>query len=83
MDKKTTITVGRSVQVFQIGMPEQWLKFGIEKDFPEDVNIQQAVSDLMFEVNTAVDKFSPQQPMTHPPTGDLYFNVTKNREERG
>jgi len=71
MDKKTTITVGRSVQVFQIGQPEYWNKISISKDFPEDVNVQLAIDDLMAEVEIAHKKHST------PPTADTYFNVSK------
>jgi len=69
MDKKTTITVGRSVQVFQNS--EMWVKINISKDFPEDVNVQLAIDDLMAEVEIAHKKHST------PPTADTYFNVSK------
>jgi len=58
MDKKTTITVGRSVQVFQIGQPEYWNKISVSKDFPEDVNVQLAIDDLFLEVEEAHAKHS-------------------------
>lgn len=58
MDKKTTITVGRSVQVFQIGQPEYWNKFTISREFSEDVNIQKAIDDLVLEIDQAHNKHS-------------------------
>ena len=79
---KTTITIGRSVQVIQMGQPEEWWKFGIDKDFPEDVNIQTAIADLVAEINTAVVTHCPKN-ATIAPKGDLYFNVSKGKEERG
>ena len=36
------------------------------------------IEEAKTEVETALQKYLPQ-----PQTGDLYFNVTKNKEERG
>lgn len=58
MEKKTTISVGRSVNVFRIGEQESWTKISISKDFPEGVDCQKAIDDLMEELRIAHDKHS-------------------------
>ena len=81
MDKKTTITVGRSVQVFKNS--EQWVKISVSKEFPEDVNVQLAIDDLFLEVEKAHGKHSVTEVAPAKSNGDIYFNVSKNKEERG
>jgi hypothetical protein len=80
---KTTITVGQSVQVFNIGQPEYWNKITISKEFEDISNEQVQIDLLMEEVKLAHEKHSKSVEVVHTPTGDLYFNVTKNKEERG
>jgi len=81
---KTTIQIGRSVQVIQMGQPECWNKISIEREFPEGVNIQQAIDDLFLEVEAAHEKHSKSfvEPVTLRGKGDLFFNVTTQKEER-
>ncbi len=82
---KTTITVGQSVQVFNIGQPEQWNKFGIEREFETENGVDElrVIDELVSLLKTAHDKYSQSMPQLHPATkGDIYFNVTKQKEER-
>lgn len=55
---KTTITVGQSVQVFNIGMPEHWNKITIEKEFEDISNEQVQIDLLMKEVEAAHQRHS-------------------------
>ena len=41
------ITVGKSLQVCQIGMPEYWEKLSITADLGESENVQQAIVFLI------------------------------------
>lgn len=55
---KTTITVGQSVQVFEVGKPERWNKITISKEFEDISNEQVQIDLLMEEVKIAHDKYS-------------------------
>lgn len=82
MVTKTTISVGQSVQVFNIGQPEHWNKFGITKEFSSDVDDLKIIDELVELIKKAHEKHSTSLQQNNPPKGDLYFNVTKQREEK-
>jgi len=80
---KTTITVGQSVQVIQVGQPEKWNKITIQKEFDGDVPEQYEIGILFEKVEMAHEVHS--QSFVEPPgkpKGDLFFNVTTQKEER-
>jgi len=81
---KTTITVGQSVQVFNMGQPEHWNKFGIERTYDSEVDELAVIDELVSLMQKAHEKYSQSAvaPQVNP-KGDLFFNVTKQREERG
>lgn len=82
MVTKTTISVGQSVQVFNIGQPEYWNKFGITKEFSSDVDDLKIIDELVELIKKAHEKHSASLQQNNISTGDLYFNVTKQREEK-
>lgn len=78
---KTTITVGQSVQVFETGQPEHWNKITISKEFDLEINDQEEIDKLFSEIGEAHKKHS-QSITSVKPTGDIFFNGSKNKEER-
>lgn len=78
---KTTVTVGQSMQVLNIGQSEHWNKFGIERQYDSEVDELAIIDELVKLMELAHQKHS--QSMVSAPSNDLYFNVTKNKEERG
>jgi len=80
---RTTITVGQSVQVIQVGQPERWNKFSIVREYDNEVNELEAIDEIVKLIEAAHEKHS--QSAVAPqftPKGDLFFNVSKQREER-
>jgi len=75
--KITKISFSKTVesQVMGAGI---WMKLGVEGEVGENENVSNAIEEAKTEVETALQKYLPQ-----PQTGDLYFNVTKNKEEIG
>lgn len=55
---KTTITVGQSVQVVNIGQPEYWNKITISKEFDGDTHEQYEIDTLFEKVEEAHEKHS-------------------------
>lgn len=53
------ITVGKSLQVCQIGMPEYWEKLSITDDLGESENVQQAIDKLHELVDLSLKKNIP------------------------
>lgn len=54
-----TVTVGRSVQVIQIGQPESWNKFTISDQVDDEVEtVQEVIESLYKTVCDAHDKHS-------------------------
>ena len=78
---KTTVTVGQSMQVLNIGQSEHWNKFGIERQYDSEVDELAIIDELVKLMELAHQKHS--QSMVSAPSNDLYFNVTKNKEEIG
>lgn len=77
------ITFGRSVQIIQMGQPESWNKAMAEDEVKENETEAEAWDRLVKAIYGVHDKYS--QSFVEPsgkPSGDLYFNVTKNKEER-
>lgn len=77
------ITFGRSVQIIQMGQPESWNKAMAEDEVKENETEAEAWERLVKAIYGVHDKYS--QPFVEPsgkPSGDLYFNVTKQKEER-
>jgi len=79
--KITTVTVGKSVQVFQVGMPEQWLKLSITAEL-ENTPTEAAVQALFEKIDEQIKKHTPDTLSPGKPSGDLFFNVTTQKEER-
>jgi len=75
--KITQISFSKTVesQVMGAGI---WTKISVTGEVGEKENVANAIEEAKTEVETALQKYLPQ-----PQTGDLYFNVTKNKEERG
>lgn len=82
MSYKTTISVGQSVQVFNIGQPEQWNKFAVTRDYDAEVDELKVIDELVELIKKAHEKHSASIQDIQP-RGDLYFNVSRQREERG
>lgn len=77
------ITFGRSVQIIQMGQPESWNKAMAEDEVKENETEAEAWERLVKAIYGVHEKYS--QSFVEPsgkPSGDLYFNVTKNKEER-
>lgn len=77
------ITFGRSVQIIQMGQPESWNKAMAEDEVKENETEAEAWDRLVKAIYGVHEKYS--QSFVEPsgkPSGDLYFNVTKNKEER-
>lgn len=77
------ITFGRSVQIIQMGQPESWNKAMVEDEVKENETEAEAWERLVKAIYGVHEKYS--QSFVEPsgkPSGDLYFNVTKNKEER-
>lgn len=55
---KTKIIVGQSVQVFQIGQPEYWNKFGVEREYDSEVNELAVIDELVALMQKAHEKHS-------------------------
>jgi len=55
-----------------------WIKIGVDADINESDSLQHSIGILHDLVDDSIEKYLPK-----PQTGDLYFNVTKNKEERG
>ena len=75
--KITQISFSKTVesQVMGAGI---WTKISVIGEVGENENVANAIEEAKTEVETALQKYLPQ-----PQTGDLYFNVTKNKEEIG
>lgn len=75
--KITQISFSKTVesQVMGAGI---WTKISVTGEVGENENVANAIEEAKTEVETALQKYLPQ-----PQTGDLYFNVTKNKEEHG
>ena len=75
--KITKISFSKTVesQVMGAGI---WTKISVTGEVGENENVANAIEEAKTEVETALQKYLPQ-----PQTGDLYFNVTKNKEEIG
>lgn len=75
--KITQISFSKTVesQVMGAGI---WTKISVTGEVGENENVANAIEEAKTEVETALKKYLPQ-----PQTGDLYFNVTKNKEEIG
>ena len=75
--KITKISYSKTVesQVMGAGI---WTKISVTGEVGENENVANAIEEAKTEVETALQKYLPQ-----PQTGDLYFNVTKNKEEIG
>ncbi len=75
--KITQISFSKTVesQVMGAGI---WTKISVTGEVGEKENVANAIEEAKTEVETALQKYLPQ-----PQTGDLYFNVTKNKEEIG
>tara|TARA_R110000868_G_scaffold371093_1_gene634580 strand:+ start:348 stop:578 length:231 start_codon:yes stop_codon:yes gene_type:complete len=73
----TKITYSKTVESNVMGAGV-WIKIGVDANVSEDENIAGAIDEAKEYVETAIQKSLPT-----PVTGDLYFNVTKNKEERG
>jgi hydroxymethylpyrimidine/phosphomethylpyrimidine kinase len=75
--KITQISFSKTVesQVMGAGI---WTKISVTGEVGENENVANAIEEAKTEVETALQKYLPQ-----PQTGDLYFNVTKNKEEIG
>lgn len=54
-----------------------WIKIGLDANVSEDENIAGAIEEAKEYVEAAIQKSLPVQPV-----GDIFFNVSKNREER-
>jgi hypothetical protein len=81
---KTTITVGQSVQVFNMGQPERWNKFSIVREFDNEVNELEAIDEIVKLIEAAHEKHSQSVIFPQvPPSRDItFFNVTTQKEER-
>ena len=80
--KITQITVGVSKQVISIGEAEKWHKISITAD-KDDIEDEQKVIDELFALATKAHDKHSQSMVSGVPQRDLYFNVSKNKEERG
>jgi len=82
--KITEVTVGISKQVFQIGVPEYWNKVTVTATMDSEVEVVETVIDELHKVcNKAHEKYSAfVEPGRITPKGDIYFNVTTQKEER-
>lgn len=78
------ITFGRSVQVIQMGQPEAWNKAMVEDNVKENETESEAWERIVKSIYDVHDKYSKSfvEP-SGKPVGDLYFNVSKGKEERG
>lgn len=65
--KITSITCGKSIQVVEIGMPEQWKKLSVTADLDENDTPENAIADLKKMVDEQL-----QQP---------YFVAPKKRDK--
>ena len=78
------ITFGRSVQIIQMGQPESWNKAMVEDEVKENETEAEAWERLVKAIYGVHEKYS--QSFVEPsgiPSGVLFFNVSKQREERG
>lgn len=79
------ISIGKSVLVYaQPGVPEHWVKMSVTGELGENENPSEAVGKLLLFVDEQLGKVLPKinvPPLN--PSGDIYFNVSKNKEERG
>ena len=73
----TKISYAKTVESNVLGAGV-WLKIGIEGQVTDGENIESAIEQAKDVVDTAHDKYKQKVE-----TGDIYFNVTKNKEERG
>lgn len=75
--KITKISYSKTVESNVMGAGV-WIKIGVDANVSEDENIAGAIDEAKEYVETAIQKSLPI-----PMSQDLYFNVTKNKEERG
>ena len=75
--KITQISFSKTVESEVMGAGI-WTKISVTGEVGENENVANAIEEAKTEVETALQKYLPQ-----PQTGDLYFNVTKNKEEIG
>lgn len=77
---KTTITVGQSVQVINIGQPEYWNKISVSREYDGDIDEQHEIDNVLKVVEAAHQRHS--QSMTNYPSRDIVFkNVTTGKTE--
>lgn len=74
------ITFGRSVKVLEVG-DESWNKAMAEDEVKEGETNAQAWERLVNEIYGVHEKYSQSFTSTKQ-VGDIFFNVSKNREER-
>lgn len=75
--KITKISYSKTVESCIMGAGI-WQKLGVEIDVEPGDEVHGVIDRANEVVETALKKYLPE-----PPTGDLYFNVSKNKEERG
>jgi len=78
---KTTITVGQSVQVFNIGQPEYWNKITISKEFEDISNEQVQIDLLMDEVKLAHEKHSQSMVESQVSPQPKFLNINTGKME--
>jgi len=77
---KTTITVGQSVQVVNIGQPEYWNKISVSREYEGDIDEQHEIDNVLKVVEKAHERHS--QSMINYPSRDIVFkNVTTGKTE--
>lgn len=80
--KITNVTVGKSIQVFQVGQPEYWNKISMTANVEEQDDPQEVVDALFKDVNKAHQKYSQSEISNGKNSGDIFFNVSTQKEER-
>jgi len=75
------ILIGKSMQVFQVGQPEYWNKCSVEAEIGESENVKEAIEKLQVLVDESLKRIAPEQSQFNP-KGDIFFNVSKLKEER-
>lgn len=73
------ITFSRSVKILEVG-DESWNRAGIEDEVKETETSAEAWERVVKEIYGVHEKYSKSFTKT---SGDMYFNVSKNKEERG
>jgi len=75
------VTVRVSAQVINYGMPERWNVIETLVELEEGDTFEQAVDAAFEKVETAHGRHS-QSVVSEKQTGDIYFNGSKQKEER-